>query len=175
MGCISKGRCRCWQRRRSRGQNWSDFGWALKLRVAFCKVNLILCSLRLSIRGADPHIDDQTPLSCLGKQPTHNPHSGQSCGEIQSMQKALLKKKEKKRAGDTSGYSVQWGPHWVKTQVGGPADSTAIFIPGKVPFTLNEGIALFTLCKNISSEKYSCTVSIVARFHFSQQHDVTGD
>lgn len=59
---------------------------------------------------------------------------------------------------DTSGWTTELRP----------ADSTAIFIPGKVPFTLNDGIAFsfrFTLCKNISSENYSHTVSIVARLH----------
>lgn len=144
-----------WQRRRSSGENRSDFGWALKLSVAFCKVNLILCSMRLSIGGADPLIDDQTPLSCLSKQPTQNPHSGQrrAVARYQSMQKAVLKKKKKRSrwyfallcaartwlGEDISGYTTELRP----------VDSTAIFIPGKVPFALNDGIAFsfrFALC-----------------------------
>lgn len=128
-----------WQRRRSRGENWSDFGWALKLRVAFCKVNLILFSLRLSIGGADPLIDDQTPLSCLSKHPPSppNPHSGQSCGEVSIDAKSctcsrcyfgLLCAVRTSLGKDTSGWTTEL---W-------PADSTTIFTPGKAPFTLLE-------------------------------------
>lgn len=136
-----------WQRRRSRGENRSDFWWALKLSVAFCKVNLILCSMRPSIGGADPLIDDQTPLSCLSKQPTQNPHGEQrrAVATYQSMQKAVQKKEESVRlcaavcSEDLAGWGHQRVEVWT-TELR-PVDSTAIFIPGKVPITLNYKIA----------------------------------
>lgn len=114
-----------WQRRRSRGENRSDFGWALELSVAFCKVNLILCSMRLSMGGADPLIDDQTPLSCLSKQPTQKPTrwTEESCGEVSIDAKSCPKKKKKKKKRSPwcfALYCVQRGPDRAKTSAGGP-------------------------------------------------------
>lgn len=87
----------------------------------------------------------------------------------QSMQKAALKKKSwwyfallcavrTSLGKDTSEWTTEL---W-------PADSTAIFIPGKVPFTLNNGIAFSfraTLCKTFhqiifTQCIYSCTFSL---------------
>lgn len=47
-----------WQSRRSNSENWFGSGWAVKLRGALCKTNLILSSPGLSMGGVDPLIDD---------------------------------------------------------------------------------------------------------------------
>lgn len=119
---------------------------------AWCKVNSILCSPRLSIGGAGPLIDDQTPLSCLSKQPTQNTQGGLSCVRGVDRCKKLSSKNKKHRVGVTLCCSVQWGPHRVKTECSGwttellPVDGVVIFIPGKAPFTLNNGSAFSFRC-----------------------------
>lgn len=128
-----------WQSRRSNSENWLGFGCAVKLRGALCKMNPILRSLRLSMGGVDPLIDDHTPLFffCSGKHRSQPSVWGLwSCCRSLIDAKAVFKKKQ-------PAYLCccpQSGAHRMQTQCSegttdlGPAGRT--IIQGRAPLIL---------------------------------------